>query len=204
MGRGCQCRGAKGLAERLGPAHTLAMTRLIGLLLLLVSMALAAPTARSAESYWSAAQLSELDQLFSDLAEAPDEAFARDKAERIWRIWTEPADAGIAEKMQAILQAGLPSQQLPLAEALVRDHPDYSEGWNLRATLRFLTGDNEGALADIVEALKREPRHFGALAGRVLIYHQEGKSALARAALDEALKVHPFLPERALFPELRV
>lgn len=180
------------------------MTRLLGLVLLLVSMALAAPTARGAESFWSAAQTSELDQLFGELATAPDEAFARDRADKIWRIWTEPADAAIAEKMQAILRAGFPSAQLPLAEALVREHPDYSEGWNLRATLRFLTGDYEGALADVDETLKREPRHFGAMAGRVMVYHEQGKSGLARTALDEALKIHPFLPERALFPEIRV
>lgn len=180
------------------------MARLFGLILMVVAMTQAMAVARAEDSFWSAEQRAELNTLLDDLAEAPDEASARLGAERIWRIWTAPADKEIARRVAEILRAGTPSAQLPLVETLLADHPDYSEGWNIRATLRFLTGDNEGALADIVETLKREPRHFGALAGRVLIYHEQGKSELARSALDEALKVHPYLPERALFPELRV
>ncbi len=58
------------------------------------------------------------------------------------------------------------------------------------------------SLADIEQTLAREPRHFGALAGRALIYHTLGKRDEALQAIREALEIHPFLPERALFPEL--
>ena len=72
----------------------------------------------------------------------------------------------------------------------------------MRATAHFLNGAYEKSLADIVETLTREPRHFGALSGRALIYQAQGKRELALEAITEALDIHPFLAERALFPEL--
>ena len=50
--------------------------------------------------------------------------------------------------------------------------------------------------------LELEPRHFGALSGRALIYLQQGKRALAIKDMAAAVAVHPFLSERQLFPEL--
>ena len=44
------------------------------------------------------------------------------------------------------------------------------EGWNKRATVRFLLGDFYGSLKDIEEVLKRQPRHFGAISGSGLIH----------------------------------
>jgi len=51
---------------------------------------------------------------------------------------------------------------IKLLDAVTRLKPDYVEGWNRRATLRFAEKDFGGALADIQQVLGREPRHFGA------------------------------------------
>ena len=150
-------------------------------------------------------QTAELDRLFDDLSAARDEATARSVADRIWRIWTQPDDPALAARMAEIITGGGlagPVAQLPLLDDLVADYPDYAEGWNQRATVRFLRGDYDGALADIEQVLKREPRHFGALAGQALIYHTQGKGEEALAAMKAALDIHPFLPERTLFPQL--
>lgn len=151
------------------------------------------------------AEATVLDSLFVELRRAPDEATARKIAERIWRAWTQPADAELKDRMAEVIAGGGlsgPAAQLPLLDALVADYPDYAEGWNQRATARFLTGDNEGSLADIERTLALEPRHFGALAGRALILHGMGRMDEALEAVKAALDIHPFLPERALFPEL--
>ena len=49
---------------------------------------------------------------------------------------------------------------------------------------------------------RSEPRHFGALSGRVLIYLKQGKHADALKDMLAALAIDPYLSEKALFPEL--
>ncbi len=146
-----------------------------------------------------------LDQLFARLHDAPSEAAARDITDNIWRKWTQPKDPELAQRMaEAIADLGSMNLSTALDEftAITQDYPEYAEGWNQRATLRYMLGDYPGSLADIDETLKREPRHFGALAGRALIYLKLGDKAQALQSVTEALKYNPFLSERRLFPEL--
>lgn len=164
-----------------------------------------ASTSLAQTSFWSQTDAADLDRLHASLRAAPDEARARAIADQIWTVWTRPDNEAIAGRVAEILEKagfGGPATQIPLIEELIADHPDYPEAWNLRATARFLSGDDQGALDDIEEVLRREPRHFGALAGRALILHSMGKGKAALDAIKAALAVHPFLPERALFPEL--
>lgn len=174
-------------------------------LLTIAALLLAVAPATSAFAQLSAQQSSQLDALFADLRSATDEATARTIGDQIWQVWTHPDDAILAERVDEIITGGGfagPAAQLPQIEQLVADYPDYAEGYNLRATANFLRGDYESALRDVEETLEREPRHFGALAGRALIFHTQGKYEEAKAALLEGLDIHPFLPERSLFPDL--
>jgi tetratricopeptide (TPR) repeat protein len=158
----------------------------------------------SAQPIWTLSESEQLDGLHDQLATAEDEATARVLADHIWTIWTQPQNEAIAERMSEIIQkSGLagPFSRMPIIESLITDYPDYPEGWNLRAMARFFGGDNAGALSDIEQVVKREPRHFGALAGRTVILHAQGKGEEALAAIRQALAIHPFLPERHLFPE---
>lgn len=146
-----------------------------------------------------------LDSLFALLKSAPDSNAAIPIANEIWRRWTEPDDPALASRIAEILLKRREydlGAATDLASALIKDHPEYAEGWNQRATLEYLVGDYPSALNDIAETLKREPRHFGALAGEALVYIQLGQTDKARDAMRAALKIHPFLTQRALFPEL--
>lgn len=69
--------------------------------------------------------------------------------------------------------------------------PDYAEGWNRRATLHYVMGDARKSMADIAEVLKREPRHFGALAGMAAILGEAGKDELALKAWQDYLAIYP-------------
>lgn len=146
-----------------------------------------------------------LDALFAQLAAAPDAATARQLSNQIWLYWTTPSDPDLAARMQDVLmlrrQADFPAA-IALLDEIVRDHPDYAEGWNQRATVYYLLRNYEQSLADIARVLALEPRHFGALVGRAAIYVNQGRRDLALEDMATALAIHPFLVERALFPEL--
>lgn len=195
------------LAHQTSKAHTDAQMRQLTRIAIaaLLLAAVPAPLVLAQTYTRSAAQSAALDALFARLSAATDEPTARAIASEIWTLWTQPDDPVLAARVARIMSAGGlagPASQLPLIDALVADYPDYPEGWNLRATAHFLNGAYEKSLADIEETLKREPRHFGALAGRALIYNTQGKRDLALEAIEQALTFHPFLSERALFPEL--
>jgi tetratricopeptide (TPR) repeat protein len=147
-----------------------------------------------------------LDRLFAELKAAPDAATAQQIGQRIWIYWTTPSDPLLAARMGELLAArrqGDLRRAIALADGLIGDYPDYAEAWNQRATLHYLLGDLDASLADCDEVLAREPRHFGALSGRSLIYLQQGKRSLALKDMAAALNIHPFLAERQLFPELQ-
>ena len=172
-----------------------------------VLAALAGPVALTAlvAPAQAQSQAQQLDELFAALKSAPDEAAARAVTAQIWTLWTQPEDTVLAQRMAQVLRS-LGESNLSGAVAqldkLVVDYPDYAEGWNQRATVNFLLGRYDESLTDIERTLQLEPRHFGALAGRALIYLELGQRDLALLAITEALDIHPFLGERALFPEL--
>ena len=146
-----------------------------------------------------------LDALFDQLRSAPDDATARAITNQIWIYWTTPADPVLAARMRDVLalrqQADFPAV-IALLDEIVVDYPSYAEGWNQRATVHYLLRNFEQSMADIEKVLEFEPRHFGALVGRAVMYKEQGQDALALKDMAAALAIHPFLAERAMFPEL--
>ena len=69
--------------------------------------------------------------------------------------------------------------------------PDWAEGWNARATLRYLDDDFDGSMADIAEVLKREPRHLGALLGMSHILEARDKKEQALKVCERVLSIAP-------------
>ena len=145
------------------------------------------------------------DELFAALKNAPDEMTARQLEDQIWRGWFKSGDADIDELMQQAMQRrGVYdfNGALELLDEVIRLKPDYAEAWNQRATVYFNQGEHEKSLEAIARTLELEPRHFGSMAGRAVIRLQQAKPALARQNVMEAMKIHPFLKERAFFPDL--
>ena len=137
-----------------------------------------------------------LDSLFRDLKAAQSPQLVRQIESRIWGLWFETG----SEKMDRMLQAGdiaLSTGQYNRSYAILNGvielRPDLSEGWNRRATLRYVMGDYEGSIADIAETLKREPRHFGALSGLGLCHLKLGNEEEALVAFERALVHNPHM-----------
>jgi tetratricopeptide (TPR) repeat protein len=118
----------------------------------------------------------------------------------IWQIWHQSGDLRIDALMVQGL-AAIDARMLDRAERffteMVEKKPEFAEGWNKRATVRYLARNFEGSIADIDKTLALEPRHFGALSGLGLVYLAMGNEAKALAAFKRALAVHPYLPGTA-------
>jgi tetratricopeptide (TPR) repeat protein len=125
----------------------------------------------------------------------------------IWSIWLQPPrGSGVAVAMNRGLTAMMyrrHDEALEAFDVVTRLAPDFAEGWNKRATVRYLVGDYEGSVADIERTLALEPRHFGALSGLGLIRVAQGRPVEALEAFEAALAIHPFLAMRDEIATLR-
>jgi tetratricopeptide (TPR) repeat protein len=121
--------------------------------------------------------------------------FVRGYAEQgLWLLWGRSGDAGIdrlmAEGSEA-MQAGDLATAIARFTQVVEKKPDFAEGWNKRATAYFLAREFEKSIADCDEVLKRNPRHFGALAGLGQIHFQLDQLEQALQWFTRALEVNP-------------
>ena len=139
-----------------------------------------------------------LDPLFERLAATDDPAEVRWIEGRIWLIWMT-YDGGDGDVVRLMRQGQQAQADGDLAAAegyydrVVELAPDFAEGWNRRATVRYLRGDYAGSIADIEATLALEPRHFGALAGLGLCYLGLAAPERALDAFEEALAVNRHL-----------
>ncbi len=169
------------------------LTFLLGGLSLLAGAAQAAGCAAGPDH--SAA----LSRLIAGTQAARSEAEAQQFSVEMWELWADAPD----EAAQAVLYRGMRKRarfDLLGAEAdfdrLIAYCPEYAEGWNQRAFVRFMQGQAAPALKDLDRALALSPRHVGALAGKAMVLLELGQRQDARLALEAALALNPWLPER--------
>lgn len=112
----------------------------------------------------------------------------------IWREWTASGSKSIDLLMSWAARA-MRDQEFAKAEDLLDQvivlSPEYSEGWNRRATLYFTKLDYGRSLADIEKTLTLEPRHFGALSGLAVIMQRLDRSEDALKAWYRVLEIYP-------------
>jgi tetratricopeptide (TPR) repeat protein len=137
-----------------------------------------------------------LDDLFGRLAGAKDESEAKGIANLIERRWSrsgsDTADLLMTRASEAI-QAKEHALGVELLDRVIALKPDWAEAWNRRATAFFLLDDIASSMADLRQALAREPRHFGAWAGLGHIYMAAGDKTRALEAYRKALTLHPHI-----------
>ncbi len=143
----------------------------------------------------------EMAELHARAQAAGSEAEGRTVTGQMWALWTaapdEPAQEMLDRGMAAIRASDLLGAMDAL-DRLVAYCPDYAEGWNQRAFAEFLAGRMEASRADLERALALEPDHVAALTGLALVLTALGDVVGAQARLRDALRLNPWLPERAL------
>jgi tetratricopeptide (TPR) repeat protein len=83
------------------------------------------------------------------------------------------------------------SDALKILDATIALQPDWAEGWNARATTRYLDDDYKGSMADIAQTLKRDPKHLGALMGMGMILEAREKREDALKVYERVLEIAP-------------
>jgi tetratricopeptide (TPR) repeat protein len=149
---------------------------------------------------------SRLDELFAKLQAAKSDDDADPIIADIWSVWNLSGSEQVDEIMQralSLMHMGALGMALEVLDGVVAMAPDHAEGWNRRATVLFHIGQYDRSLKDCEEVLRREPRHFGAMAGMGMIALAQGRHGASLMAYRRALKVNPFMKERReLIPAL--
>lgn len=112
----------------------------------------------------------------------------------LWVLWTRSGDKAIDALMAKAaeqMQEQRFNEAIATLSEVIRRRPAFAEGWNRRATVLYLAGEYEKSLADCDEVMKRNPQHFGALAGYGQIYFQLERYDKAIAYWRRALEVNP-------------
>lgn len=147
----------------------------------------------AASQLGEAGRMGDVAALVKALRDRDDETRAAAEG-AIWEIWGRSGDAEI----DALYKRGVEQMNLGAAleaietfNLIIRRKPEFAEGWNKRATLYYAIGEFAKSLHDCDEVIKRNPRHFGALAGYGLIYAQMNQPERALTYFRRALEINP-------------
>ena len=161
--------------------------RAIALCLLLLSLPAAAqpqPTARAAE----------FDALFAGLKAATNEATSAKIELRLHQLWSQsvaPSAGLLLNRSARELNAAAAQDALDDVEAALVIDPAAPEAYHRRALARSALGDFPGALADLNETLRREPRYYPALQSLSRLAEERGDHKGALSAWEKMLEINP-------------
>ena len=137
--------------------------------------------------------MSDTPALLQALRDADEGTRARAE-QAMWRIWARSGDPRVDLLYRAGVEqmsAGELRQGIATFTRIIELKPDFAEGWNKRATLYFLAGEYRKSLADCAQVIKRNPYHFGALAGYGQIYLRLEDYERSLQYYQRALEVNP-------------
>lgn len=114
----------------------------------------------------------------------------------LWGAWCRSGNPETDRLFRAGVDA-MQNRRLEEAEELfsrvIQSQPEFAEGWNKRATVRYLRKNFSGSVADCQQTLARNPNHFGASSGQGLCHLSLGQFREAAVCFRRALEIHPYL-----------
>lgn len=139
----------------------------------------------------------QLDNLLAALKVAPNEPAAAALEAQILAVWAQAATAAVRlllTRGAREMSENAPGDALDSFDAALDLEPDLLEGWRGRAEARRALGDYTGAVHDIEELLRREPRSFLAFQELSRIAQARGDWRGALAAWQKVLELSPQTP----------
>jgi tetratricopeptide (TPR) repeat protein len=137
-----------------------------------------------------------LAQLYERLSKARDaEASVPiiELIEHLWRVSGSDTVDLLTERAERLAKADDLDLALKIIDATVDIAPEQAEAWHLRAKVHYLKKEYEIAIADLRQALSRDPKHYGAMNDLGVVLEAIGAKKEALEAYRKALKVNPFL-----------
>jgi tetratricopeptide (TPR) repeat protein len=114
----------------------------------------------------------------------------------LWSVWCRSDDP----ETDRLFRAGVDAMQNRRLEEsedfftrVIQRQPEFAEGWNKRATVRYLRQDFRGSIADCQQTTARNPNHFGAASGQGLCHMTLNETREAAVCFRRALEIHPHL-----------
>ena len=147
---------------------------------------------------------SDLDQLFSELKNAPNSISAKLIENKIWKKWSIIGNDEFSNLQMkrgvVLLENGKLDKALDLFVNLSKKLPRWAEPINKIATIKFIMGDYLSSVYYIKQTLLLEPRHFGAISGLTQINIALKKYDKALENLDYVTSIYPFIAIKKLRP----
>ena len=112
----------------------------------------------------------------------------------IWDIWSIADNQEtqiLFDEANQFMDIGELDSAIELFSKVIKQSPEFAEGWNKRATVYFLKGELNKSISDIEKTLDLEPRHFGALDGLAEIYLIKDDLIGAAATYRRILEIIP-------------
>ena len=112
----------------------------------------------------------------------------------IWAIWSRSGDTAADQLFElgvGQMREGRLKGAVDTFSRVIAMRPGFAEAWNKRATVYFLLGEDDLSLKDCDEVLKRNPQHFGVLAGYGQIYLRKGDLQRALDYFEQAIAINP-------------
>jgi tetratricopeptide (TPR) repeat protein len=106
-----------------------------------------------------------VDHLLDALKAAPDERTAAGLEAQLEQFWLRsgsPAVTLLMSRGLRSLQAGQDDEAVGSFSDAITLQPDVGEAWHQRALARYHAGDLNGAIRDLEETVRLEPRNFAA------------------------------------------
>jgi tetratricopeptide (TPR) repeat protein len=135
--------------------------------------------------------------LLDALKAAPSEEAAAAIEGQLRSTWTAAASPAIRlllSRGRRELSEGAPADSLDSYDAALDMDPNLIEAWRGRAAARLHSGDTTGAVRDLEEVIKREPRDFDAWEDLSRIAESRSDWRTAYAAWQKLLEFDPKTP----------
>jgi tetratricopeptide (TPR) repeat protein len=137
------------------------------------------------------------DRLLDALKAAPDEQSAAGLEARLQQTWLRsgsPAVTLLMSRGLRSLQAGQDDEAVGSFSDAITLQPDVAEAWHQRALARYHAGDVNGAIHDLEETVRLEPRDFAAFRTLADIATAREDWKGAYAAWQKVLEIDPKTP----------